>query len=74
MYLVEYMIAIYSSCSKNVLAKAKSPKKGERCEQTVCRMMARGDIPAVKIGRRWYVSEARFNELLEVGSNGNDRR
>ncbi len=43
-------------------------------EQTVCRMMARGDIPAVKIGRRWYVSEARFDEFLEVGSNDNNRR
>lgn len=42
-------------------------------EQTVCRMMARGDIPAVKIGRRWYVSEARFNELIGVSANENDR-
>lgn len=51
------------------IAKALGSSK-----QTVCRMMARGDIPAMKIGRRWYVSEARFNELLEVGSNGHDRR
>lgn len=43
-------------------------------EQTVRRMMARGDIPAMKIGHRWYVSEARFDEFLEVSSNDNDRR
>lgn len=42
-------------------------------EQTVRRMMARRDIPAVKIGRRWYVSEARFNELIGVSNNENDR-
>lgn len=42
-------------------------------EQTVRRMMARKDIPAVKIGRRWYVSEARFNELIGVSDNENNR-
>lgn len=41
-------------------------------KQTVRRMMARGDIPAVKIGRRWYVSEARLNELIGVSANEND--
>lgn len=32
--------------------------------QTVQRMAARGDIPAVKIGRRWYVPEDRFNDFV----------
>lgn len=42
-------------------------------EQTARRMMANGVIPAVKVGRRWYVSEACFNELIEVCGNENDR-
>ncbi len=32
--------------------------------QTVQRLMARGDIPAFKLGRRWYVSEERFDEFV----------
>lgn len=42
-------------------------------DQTTRRMMANGVIPAVKIGRRWYVSEARFNEFIGVSANENDR-
>lgn len=41
--------------------------------QVIRRMIARGDIPAVQIGRRWYVPEARFNELIGVSANENDR-
>lgn len=41
--------------------------------QMARRMAARGDIPAVKIGRRWYVPEARFNELIGVSDNENNR-
>ena len=41
-------------------------------EQTTRRMMTRGDIPAVQIGNRWYVPEARFNELIGVSANEND--
>ncbi|WP_413469734.1 helix-turn-helix domain-containing protein [Slackia isoflavoniconvertens] len=41
--------------------------------QMTRRMINRGDIPAVKIGRRWYVPEARFNELIGVSNNENDR-
>lgn len=41
--------------------------------QVIRRMIMRGDIPAVQIGRRWYVPEPRFNELIGVSSNENDR-
>lgn len=33
------------------------------------REMRTGHLPAVKIGRKWYLPEARLNELIEVGAN-----
>lgn len=34
---------------------------------TVRRLMANGDIPACKIGVRWYVPKKRFIEFVEEG-------
>lgn len=31
--------------------------------------MRSGRLPAVKIGRKWYLPEVRLNELIEVGAN-----
>ena len=38
-------------------------------EQTARRMMRNGDIPAVKIGRKWYVKGSDVMALFEGGSN-----
>lgn len=37
---------------------------------TVRRLMRNGDLPALKIGRRWYVPDVEFNKL--IGGDGND--
>lgn len=31
--------------------------------------MREGRLPAVKIGRKWYMPEARLNDLIEVSGN-----
>ena len=31
--------------------------------------MRSGRLPAVKIGRKWYLPEARLNELIEVSED-----
>lgn len=33
------------------------------------REMRSGRLPAVKIGRKWYLPEARFNELIGVSGH-----
>ena len=38
-------------------------------KKTVQHQCARGDLPAVMIGRRWYVAKARLAELMMTGQN-----
>ena len=41
--------------------------------ETVRRLMRNGDLPAVKIGRRWYMPDSAFNKLIGGGGNDTNR-
>ena len=42
--------------------------------KTVQHQCARGDLPAVKIGRRWYVARLRLVNLLMSGDSAHSGR
>ena len=41
-----------------------------QCESTIRRLCSSGQLPAVRIGRRWYVPRTKFAEYCEGASNG----
>ena len=43
-------------------------------ESTVYTMVRAGDIPAVKLGNQWRVSEARLDEWLEEKEDSSEAR
>ena len=45
-----------------------------QCESTVRRMCASGELPAVRIGHRWYVPRTRFSDWCEGVSGQGLRR
>lgn len=47
--------------------------KGAVTLQTLRNECFRGNLPAVKLGRRWIVSRKRLEELLDGEEAGNDR-
>lgn len=58
----------YKEPTEGALADRLSPKQIAKrlgsCEATVYAMLRRGDIPSIKIGRRWRVDPAVFEAWL----------
>ena len=39
------------------------------CEATVRKLCKSGTLPAVRVGRKWVIPEAKFSEFLGVDAN-----
>ena len=58
---------------QTIAAATLSPREVARmtgaCERTIRRACERGELPAVRIGRRWFISRERFLEKFATASN-----